>query len=267
MILKEDFKKGYDPIGNIICDLESQTELTIADEIAEEEYNRVYTIDYYGNFYVYSKKYDDEFKLIWDKMDKSIFVGDYNWYFDFLDKFIMDKLNAEEEHDLCELDEIVCALESQSDLLIADEIAEEEYNKVYYFDYYGTKFYYSKKYDNEFILIWNAILKSCSEDEYNWYSYFWNKFIMEKLNDEIYLYELDGIDWDLEPQPGLTPEEEIQYEQDELELEQINEVWKSIHGVVDDDWWCKSYNECELEIEIMICELERQSENPDVDDD
>ena len=90
---------------------------------------------------------------------------------------------------------------------------------------------------------------------------------MEKLNDEIYLYELDGIDWDLEPQPGLTPEEEIQYEQDELELEQINEVWKSIHGVVDDDWWCKSYNECELEIEIMICELERQSENPDVDDD
>lgn len=248
MKFKEE--KGYDPIGDIICDSESQTELTIEMEngITETEYKDVYLVEYGDNILYYSEKYDAEFREIWDKMDKTDFGYTYDWYPHELNYYIRKKLEEIDNH-LRQEDTIICALESQSELTIAEEIAKEEYNRVYTYDYYGTKYYYSKKYEDEFNLLWNEMMKSCSDDDYNWNSYFWDKFIMEKINAEVEhdLCELDKIVCDMEYQTELIDEGGMDEGYiTEFEKWQLSELERIGNQYNDVEYWLDNFNENDI---------------------
>jgi hypothetical protein len=58
-----------------------------------KDYSTIYSIDFYGNVWYYSKELAVEFEDTWNKIDKSILNGQRKWYFYFLDKFISKKIH------------------------------------------------------------------------------------------------------------------------------------------------------------------------------
>ena len=115
----ENFEKGYDPITDLIDNYESRSSdawfhniddefpgrNSIKEDYEEDyeggfpdtmskdnvDYETIFSIHFCGNVFYYSQKHYDDFSIIWDTWDKSPYRGRYNWFYYFLDSYIMDK--------------------------------------------------------------------------------------------------------------------------------------------------------------------------------
>ena len=112
----ENFKNGYDPISELIDDYENKNDIpmNILFEIEEyapwdvtedfldsmvdvkkgdENYTKIYSIDFYCNVFYYSKEEDDLFWEEWKHWDGRLLSGGKTrkWYYYFLDRRIMHK--------------------------------------------------------------------------------------------------------------------------------------------------------------------------------
>ena len=115
----ENFKIGYDPITEIIDQLEIEQELSFDDvktcedyweeteefllemellNPTDENYSTIYNIDFYGNGFYYSKEAADTFLKTWNAWDGKHLYGGKNrmWFYYFIDRMIYDNLIEEE---------------------------------------------------------------------------------------------------------------------------------------------------------------------------
>lgn len=113
---EENFKNGYDPITELIdeyestndisplqlLDIEDNSEFDLTEDFLErminvkkgdEDYTKIYCIDFYCNGFYYSKEEDDIFWQEWKTWDGSHLEGGRTraWYYYFINRNIMHK--------------------------------------------------------------------------------------------------------------------------------------------------------------------------------
>lgn len=130
---QEDFDKGYNPVGEAIDDYENRNTLSqldnddiddyletenFLDEMAsveegDENYETLYSINYYGYVFEYSKKEDDIFYEVWKTWDGKFLDGGKSgmWYYYFINRRIMEKYYYNDFQPELEL----CDMEAQTD--------------------------------------------------------------------------------------------------------------------------------------------------------
>ena len=116
----ENFKNGYDPIAELIdeyestndisplqlLDIEDNSEFDLTEDFLErmidvkkgdEDYTKIYCMDFYCNGFYYSKEEDDKFWEKWKTRDGKHFKGGKtrSWYYYFINRNIMHKYDED----------------------------------------------------------------------------------------------------------------------------------------------------------------------------